>query len=93
MTKGKKSVEELITTLSSSIDKRFDSVDNNFKHVDKLIDGLAISMKNGFDRVDKQLVEIGNHLDKVEFNTNGLDNRVSTLEDRMRVVSTKLGLR
>jgi hypothetical protein len=63
------------------------------KSLEELVDKLAISVKDGFDRLDEKFDEFKTGQEKIIFNTNGLENRVSTLEDKMRVVSTKLGLK
>ena len=45
-----------------------------------------------FDRVDQTFQEVFKRLDRIEFLVSGQDRRISTLEDRMRIVATKLGL-
>jgi hypothetical protein len=45
-----------------------------------------------FDRVDQTFQEVFKRMDRIEFLVSGQDRRISTLEDRMRIVATKLGL-
>jgi len=45
-----------------------------------------------FDHVDQTFQEVFKRLDRIEFLASGEDRRISTLEDRMRIVATKLGL-
>ena len=45
-----------------------------------------------FDRVDQTFQEVFKRLDRIEFLVSGQERRISTLEDRMRIVATKLGL-
>jgi hypothetical protein len=63
------------------------------------IEGLAAMIKRGFDEVHKSMAtqddvsEIRAQLDRIEMHAGGLDNRVSALEDQMRVIRTKLGVK
>jgi hypothetical protein len=49
-------------------------------------------MDERFDRVDDTFQEVFKRMDRIEFLVSGQDRRISTLEDRMRIVATKLGL-
>jgi hypothetical protein len=49
-------------------------------------------MDKRFDNVDQTFQEVFKRLDRIEFLVSGQDRRISTLEDRMRIVATKLGL-
>jgi hypothetical protein len=49
-------------------------------------------MDERFDRVDQTFQEVFKRLDRIEFLVSGQERRISTLEDRMRIVATKLGL-
>jgi hypothetical protein len=45
-----------------------------------------------FDHVDQTFQEVFKRLDRIEFLVSGQERRITTLEDRMRIVATKLGL-
>jgi hypothetical protein len=72
---------EVLQHLVKHMDERFDQVDRRFK----LIDGR-------FDRLDEKFAEVLSRCDRIEFLVSGQERRISILEDRMRVVATKLGL-
>jgi hypothetical protein len=63
---------------------------------DERIDALAELMVNKFDEIRSELKndihKLDERLERVEFNTSGLERRTSVLEDKMRIISTKLGL-
>jgi hypothetical protein len=63
------------------MDERFDQVDHKFMQVE-----------DRFNRVDETFAEILGRCDRIEFLVSGQERRISILEDRMRVVATKLGL-
>jgi hypothetical protein len=42
--------------------------------------------------MDERFEEVFTRLDRIEFLVSGQERRISILEDRMRVVATKLGL-
>jgi len=66
------------------------------KTVDEKIDDLAISVKNGFDQSASDLKgledRLTDSLDKIEFNTNSQERRITILEDKVRMISVKVGL-
>lgn len=70
---------------------------------DEKLDELALMIGRGFNElrdnmnakfagVEQKLGGIEQRLDRVEFLVNGQDNRISVLEDRVRQISTKIGL-
>jgi hypothetical protein len=58
------------------------------KHMDMRFDQVNANFK----RVDERFEEVITRLDRLEFLVSGQERRISILEDRMRVVATKLGL-
>ena len=69
----------------------FDTVEvlqHLLKHMDKRFDRVD----EKFKRVDERFEEVFTRLDRIEFLVSGADRRISILEDRMRMVATKLGL-
>jgi hypothetical protein len=58
------------------------------KHIDARFDQVDANFK----RVDVRFDEAFTRLDRIEFLVSGQERRLSILEDRMRVVATKLGL-
>ena len=75
------------------------------KTVEEKIDELAIAVGNGFaataSRDEVQLIRdevrggfagVTERLDKIEFLVSGQERRISILEDRLRLISTKIGL-
>ncbi len=60
--------------------------------IDIKFEGLTELMIKNFDRVYNRLDVMDGRLERVEFNTNGLEKRVSTLEDKFKIVANKLGL-
>jgi bacterioferritin (cytochrome b1) len=55
------------------------------KHMDKRFDEAATGLASVEERLTVQL-------DEIHFSVSGQERRISTLEDRMRMVATKLGL-
>ncbi|MBX4198311.1 hypothetical protein KW782_03185 [Candidatus Parcubacteria bacterium] len=81
-------VAEKVDSITKSIDKMaivLDSVAEKQEHFDKKLDGFTEIMVDRFDGVYDRL-------DKIEFNTSGQERRISTLEDKVRIISTKIGL-
>ena len=72
---------EMFNYLLKHIDKRFDDVDLQFKQV-----------HGRFSHIDDQFKEVFRRLDRIEFLLAAQDRRITILEDRMRIVATKLGL-
>lgn len=59
------------------------------------IDNLARMVERGFAETATKadISEVNKKLDKIEFHMNTHERRIEILEDRMLMVSTKLGLR
>lgn len=53
---------------------------------------LLKHMDNRFDRLETRFDTVEERLDQIQFSVSGQDRRISILEDRMRMVATKLGL-
>ena len=77
MAKKKRSVEEMINELAGITAKGF----------------AQTVTKDELERVIERLDKIDNRFDRVEFHMNTHERRIEMLEDRMRIVSTKIGLR
>lgn len=75
----KKSTEELITDLAASVARGFEHVDEQFR-------GLRHDMDQHFNQVEERL-------DRIEFSVNGHDRRLDVLEDKVRRISVKTGLK
>lgn len=77
----------------------------NKKTVEEMVEGLAIAVQNGFegvteelrgvkvrlDKVEDRLTGVEKGLAKVEFRSSDMTSRVATLEEKMQIVSKKLG--
>ena len=74
------------------------------KTTNQMIEDLAVSVQNGFvevkaeikelDRkVDTGFKEVNERLDKIEGTLTQHSNRLDTVEDNIRVVKTKVGIR
>jgi predicted transcriptional regulator len=87
--KKKKSVEELIENLAIITNKGFEENAKQFKRIDERfeqIDTRFEKMVERFDRIDERF-------DKIEFLVGGHDRRLDILEDKVRQISVKVGLR
>lgn len=58
----------------------------------KLIEGLALSTAKGFNGVNDRFNDVDKRFDKLEFLSSSQERRISILEDKMQLVSNKLGL-
>jgi archaellum component FlaC len=66
-----------------------------------LVDSLAVMIKQGFDRVymrfdqvDEEFTKVHKELDAIKnVRLGGHDNRLDNLEDNVRILKTKVGLR
>jgi hypothetical protein len=79
--KDSSDVIEIIQNLVQHFDERFDQVNSEFTRIGER-----------FANVDQKLAEVIGRCDRIEFLVSGQDRRISILEDRMRMVATKLGL-
>ena len=93
-------VEAKFVAMDKKFESRFDGVDAKFvamdKSVDNKIEKLAMAVNEGFSSMSKEFREefreVKERLDHVEFNTSGQERRISTLEDKVRMIGTKLKL-
>ena len=58
----------------------------------EILHGLVKQIDERFNQVDERFSEVFQRLDRIEFSVSGQERRISILEDRMRVVATKIGL-
>jgi hypothetical protein len=56
------------------------------------LESIEASIAGLTEIVVKRFDEVYVRLDKIEFNTSAQERRLSILEDKMRIVGTKLGL-
>lgn len=72
------------------------------KTIEEKIDDLAAMTARGFSDIEKQMTtiatkddlkEVTARLDRIEFHMNTHERRIEMLEDKMRIVSTKIGLK
>lgn len=72
------------------------------KSVEEKIDDLAEMVARGFSELHetiannatkKELKEVVSLLERIEFHTNTHERRIEMLEDKIRTISTKIGLR
>lgn len=69
------------------------------KSVETMIEELAMVTGKGFaemnarfDEVDNRFDEVNDRLDKIEYFGSSQERRISILEDKMKLVTNKLGL-
>jgi hypothetical protein len=58
----------------------------------EILHSLLKHMDDRFDAVGERFEKVFTRLDRIEFLLTAQERRISILEDRMRVVGTKLGL-
>jgi predicted nuclease with TOPRIM domain len=58
----------------------------------KVIHSEIKDIKGRLTRIEGRLDRIEERLDRIEFNQVSQERRISTLEDKIRIISTKLGL-
>ncbi|GEM_PF-5403949 len=67
------------------------------KTIDEKIEDLAVMVEKGFSRGEAELHAVEKRLtdrfDRIEFHMSTHERRIEILEDKMRIVSTKLGLK
>ena len=66
------------------------------KKLEVQIENLAIAVHNGFkemrEEMDRRFTEVDQRFDRVEMLLLGHTNRIEILEDKVRLISTKIGL-
>jgi archaellum component FlaC len=95
-------LENKIDSLTEAMVKGFDRIETEMHIVKADVHSVKSDMHNvksdmhivkaDIILIKDDLGTVKDQLEKVTFNTNGLDKRVSALEDKMRMVGTKLGL-
>lgn len=80
--KTKKTVEELIEDLATMTSKGFEEVSGR-------LDGV----EGKLGKVEGEMKEVVKRLDRIEYGMVSHKRRLSILEDKMRIVSVKLGLK
>ena len=70
----------------------YELINKNQNHTDRKLTSLTEMMMKQFDKVEERFNKIETRLDKLEFNKNNPEQRISTLEEQMRIVGIKLGL-
>lgn len=91
---------------SENVSKKVDVLNKAVTNLVKAVDKLAESTAHGFSEVGsklknleekvatkKEVKEITDRLDRIEFHMNTHERRIEILEDKMRMVSVKIGLR
>ena len=85
MGKRKKTAEEMIEDLAGMVERGFAEAAADVER------GFAeTATKTDLNDFRK---EVNHRFDRVEFNANGFGRRIEILEDRVRLISTKIGLR
>lgn len=85
-------IAKLVIKTNDKVDSLNALVIKNQEHTNAKFDGLTETMIKRFDEVYVGLDLVETKLDKIEFNTSAQERRLSILEDKMRIVGTKLGL-
>ena len=66
------------------------------KTTDEKFDELALMIGRGFDELRREIksefAAVEDRLDRIESHVTGQDRRITTLEDRVRQLATKIGL-
>jgi hypothetical protein len=77
-------IEELALSTGkgfAEVHEKFDKINEKFVKIDEK-----------FEKIDTRLNTIDYKLEKIEFNTTDHNHRLSALEDKMKIVTNKLGL-
>jgi hypothetical protein len=76
-------------TPKANIPEDFPEIINHLlKHMDERFD----QADERFTKIDGKFDDVFNQLDQIRFLVSGQERRISILEDRMRMVATKVGL-
>ena len=102
--KNSKDIEkntQSIETLSILVEKNSKDIEKNsisIADLSQTVEDLAISVKNGFDSVYEKFKEVvtidvfSERMDRLEFRFNEHDRRIDNLEDKVGLISRKIGL-
>ncbi len=88
-----------LDTLNTRLDDITTLIKENHRKTEQSIEELAISTGKGFaavdeqfKRVDESFADMDKRFDKLEYKAVEQNPRITILEDKMKIVSTKLGL-
>lgn len=94
-------IERKIDKLTVMVEKHGELIKQNSESIVSLnqsLEDLAISVKRGFDAVYEKFDEMvtiavfNERMDRVEFRFNEHDRRLDNLEDKVGLISRKIGL-
>ena len=85
MTQSITTIQDLAHFMNQKFDNLTELVIKNQEITDEKFEGLTETIFKNFDRVE-------NRLSKIEFNTSGTERRVDILEDKIRIISDRIGL-
>ncbi|HEY4511494.1 MAG TPA: hypothetical protein VJH55_01505 [Candidatus Paceibacterota bacterium] len=65
------------------------------KTTEEMIEDLAVMVQRGFaETANKEDIKrLEDRLDRIEFSVNGHERRIETLEDKVRMLSVKVGFK
>lgn len=63
------------------------------KTTEEMIEDLATMMQREFLETRKDIKEVKEHVDQVEFRLTGWTQRIEILEDKVRMLGVKVGLK
>lgn len=89
MSKKKPSAAQPNPGARITVDQLAGMMNNSFEHLTKKLDAIESSVGRQVHEVEQRITE---RLERIEFRLTGEDQRLSTLEDRMRQVATKFGI-
>jgi hypothetical protein len=72
-----------------TIDTLAGMMNNSFEHLERSLDAMDLKLTRQATDMEQRLTD---RLEKIEFRLTGEDQRISTLEDRIRQIATKVGI-
>lgn len=75
----------------ADIDKCFADMDKRFADIDKRLNGTAT--KNDIIRLEKEIEKLDQNISHIGYLPIGIERRLDRVEDDLRVVKTKVGIR
>lgn len=92
-------LEKRIDNLSKVVVDGFKRSEKRFNDLEKGLNDLAIATKKGFDEVhrkfedvDRRFAEVNSRLDNLQMHSMGHSSRLDIVEDKIRIINTRLGL-
>jgi predicted nuclease with TOPRIM domain len=70
----------------------FDEVHSKIDGMDGRFIEFRKEINERFDKVDGRFDEVNDRLDRVEFGANSQERRITNLEDKVQLISKKVGL-